>query len=238
MGGRPKVYSQSLQAEFLKRVYINSDGGGWIKAGKDSVDKSVLVADRFHLMKYINRVSKLTLDEENDTKEKFYKYIYKDELSSIEELLGRIKESAGREDLIEKTRTYFVNNWDAIQRAFHDRNVCGCSAEGHVSNIYSERMSSRPMGWSETGSDRMCKLRCYVRNYGREKIIDLVEYRREKKMGHYEATGTEGIVAPKTKKYYTEEQRQVMIYAEKLQATIGGETVKKALAIRERLNEI
>ncbi|HJD03786.1 MAG TPA: UPF0236 family protein [Candidatus Mediterraneibacter caccogallinarum] len=47
--------------------------------------------------------------------------------------------------------------------------------EGHVSSVYSERMSSRPMGWSETGTDRMCRLRCFIRNYGREKVIDLVK---------------------------------------------------------------
>ena len=38
------------------------------------------------------------------------------------------------------------------------------------------------MGWSETGSDRMCRLRCFIRNYGREKVIDLVNYRREQEL--------------------------------------------------------
>lgn len=66
-----------------------------------------------------------------------------------------------------------------IKRAFHDKHVLGSSAEGYVSDVYSERMSSRAMGWSETGSDRMCKLRCFIRNYGGEKVIDLVNYRRE-----------------------------------------------------------
>ncbi len=31
----------------------------------------------------------------------------------------------------------------------------------------------KAMGCSEVSSDRMCKFRYYVRNYGREKIIDL-----------------------------------------------------------------
>ena len=146
--------------------------------------------------------------------------------------------SAGNDELIESTRTYFVNNWDAIQRAFHDKHVLGCSAEGHVSNVLSERMSSRPMGWSETGGDRMCKLRCYVRNHGKEGIIDLVEYRRRKKMDSLKATGTDGMIEVPEKKRYTEAQRQVMVYAEKLQASIGGDTVRKTLAIREHLRNI
>lgn len=224
--------------EHLKRVYINSDGGGWIRTGKDYIDKSVLVADRFHLMKYINRVSNLT-EKKGRTKGRFYRYIHKDQLIAVKKLLTRIENRTGREDVIEDVRTYFINNWDAIQRAFHDKNVIGCSAEGHVSHVYSERMSSRPKGWSETGSDRMCRLRCYVRNYGRDKIIDLVEYRREKQMERLAATGTEGLLDQRVKRrYITQERRSIMKYAERLQATIPGMTVRKILSIRNRLDEI
>ena len=224
--------------EALRRVYICSDGGGWIKAGKDCIDKSVLVADRYHLMKYINRASGLMLDEEEETKKKFYRYIHRNELQAVEKLLTRIKNSAGQDERIEEIRTYFIHNWEAIRRAFHDRHALGCSAEGHVSNVLSERMSSRPMGWSERGSDRMCKLRCYVRNHGKEGIIDLVEYRRQKKREALKATGTDGMVEAQPRKRYTQAQRQVMIYAEKMQASIAGDTVRKTLAIREHLNNL
>lgn len=57
--------------------------------------------------------------------------------------------------------------------------------------MYSDRMSSRPMGWSEAGADAMCQLRCYVKDYGEEKILELVKYRRSHKQE--EATGIEGI---------------------------------------------
>lgn len=224
--------------EFLKRVYISSDGGGWIKASKEYIDKGVLVADKFHLMKYINRVSNLTLDECEITKEKFYKYIYEDKLLAAKKLLTRIKNSAGHDDVIEKTRTYFENNWEEIQRAFHDKNVYGCSAEGHISNVYSDRMSSRPMGWSEIGSDRMCKLRCFVRNYGKAKVINLVAYRREKELMKYKATGTDDAIPIPEKRSYTKEQREILSYADKMYVSLSGMTVKKMLAIRERLSDI
>ncbi len=134
-------------------------------------------------MKYINRVARYTLDDETTTKGKFYKCIYKNNLPKAEEILRDIrKRYEGSENAVEECLTYFRGNWEYIQRAFHDKHVLGCSAEGHVSSVYSERMSSRPMGWSETGTDRMCKLRCYIRNYGREKVIDLVNYRREKEI--------------------------------------------------------
>ena len=233
-----KFIERHYDQRFLKAVYICSDGAGWIKAGKDYIYKSVLVADRFHLMKYINRVSRLTEDYENETKARFYKYIYKDKLLAAEKMLTRIKNRFGGENAVEDCRTYFRNNWEAIQRAFHDKNALGCSAEGHVSNVYSDRMSSRPMGWSEIGSDRMCKLRCFVRNYGRERIADLVKFRREKELNKLQATGTDGIVESLPKKDYSLEQRRAYAYIERMQATLGGNTVKKTLAIRNRLNDI
>jgi len=37
----------------------------------------------------------------------------------------------------------------------------GCSAEGHVSHVLSERMSSRPLGWSRQGAEQMARLRAF-----------------------------------------------------------------------------
>lgn len=82
---------QHYDYDVLKCVYINSDGAGWIRAAVNYVGKSKLVADRFHLMKYINRVARYTLDEERITKERFYKYIYKNRLLAAKKLLTRIQ---------------------------------------------------------------------------------------------------------------------------------------------------
>lgn len=237
--GVQKYIEEHYNVDVLKTVYINSDCAAWIKAGADYIDKSVLVADRFHLMKYINRVANLTLDDAGWVKGKLYKYIYQDKLLAAKKLLTRIRNHCGGEAVVEECRTYFINNWEAIRRAFRDKHVLGCSAEGHVSSVYSDRMSSRPMGWSETGSDAMCRLRCYTRNYGHEKIIDLVRYRRQKALEELAATGTEGIiesVAKKTAK--TKAQKQLAGYVDWLHASIGGITAKKTLAIRRRLDEI
>lgn len=88
---------------------------------------------------------------------------------------------------------------------FYDRHVLGCSAEGHVSRVYSERMSSCPMEWSETGSDRMYRLRCFIRNYGLERVVELVNYRRERELSAMGSTGTDGMVdEPQRKTIYPE----------------------------------
>lgn len=225
--------------EFLKRVYISGDGANWIKAGVEYVDKSVFVADKYHLMKYINRVSKLVLDDAKWVKQRFYKYIYTNNLLATKKLLSRIQRASGREDVVEDVRSYMVGNWEAIHRAFRDKNVLGCSAEGHVSTVYADRMSSRPMGWSEDGCDAMCHLRCYVRNNGRGKIIDLVKHRRKLAMADLESTGTEGMIEPTSIKHnYTKGQLITAAYEERIRATIGGLSVKKALAIREQIGGI
>lgn len=80
-GSEVQKYIEShYDTDLIKRIYISGDGANWIKAGVDYVDKSVFVADRFHLMKYINRVARLTLDDEKWVKQRFYKYIYTDNL--------------------------------------------------------------------------------------------------------------------------------------------------------------
>ena len=82
----------------------------------------------------------------------------------------------------------------------------------------------------------MIKLRCYDRNNGRAAIIDLVKYSRERR--HLKATGTEGIAPEKMqlRNILAEHYNQAESYIERMQAHVPYGTVKKALAIRERLN--
>ena len=93
--------------------------------------------------------------------------------------------------------------------------------------------------WSETVSDRMCRLRCFIRNYGREKVIDLVNYRREPEMVNAVSTGTDGMIDEPQRKRYTAKQRESQRYAEVLHGTLSrNSTVRKIFAIREQLGNI
>lgn len=51
------------------------------------------------------------------------------------------------------------------------------SAEGHVSHVFSDRMSPRPLGWSRTGCDKMARLRVYQKNRGN--MLELVRYQKQ-----------------------------------------------------------
>ena len=122
--------------------------------------------------------------------------------------------------------------------SLHSGIVDGCSAEGHVSHVLSDRLSSRPMGWSQRGADRMSKLRCYEKNYGREKIIDLVKYSREQR--NLKRTGTDDAIIKQVslRQIKAEHYNQARSYIERIQTTIPGLTARKTINIREHLKLI
>ena len=92
------------------------------------------------------------------------------------------------------------------------------------------------MGWSQTGADRMSKLRCYERNCGREKIIELVRYSREMRKGL--RTGTDNLQLERLslREIRAEHYDQAKSYIERIQATIPGITAKKTASIRTQLH--
>lgn len=53
----------------------------------------------------------------------------------------------GEKKAVETARGYIVSNWSGIQISMKgkDKSI-QCSAEGHVSHVFSDRMSSRPLG--------------------------------------------------------------------------------------------
>ena len=109
------------------------------------------------------------------------------------------------------------------------------AAESHVSHILSDRLSSRPRGWSYEGADRMSKLRCYEKNYGRDEIIELVRYSREIKKGLRTGTDDIPVKAFTLRELTTEHYDQAKSYIERIQATIPGLTARKQAAIRTQL---
>ena len=64
-----------------------------------------------------------------------------------------------------------------MQRVRDKNEEVKCSAEGHISHIFADRMSSRPLGWSRKGADKMSRLRIYEKNGG--DMLELVRYQRK-----------------------------------------------------------
>lgn len=230
----------NYETKYLKKVYISGDCGAWIKAGVSDIDKGVMVMDKYHLMKYINKAAGQMLDDTNEVKGRLWKALYKGKKKKFRKTLKAVKKCAPNVKAVDACGEYVMNNWESAVLRMRDKNVYGCSAEGHVSHVYSDRMSSRPMGWSETGADGMCRLRCYVRNYGEERLIDLVHLRRGQKASL--TAGGEDAEPAFPRGYLAKllhgQHDSGRVYLEKIQATIPGIEIRKKLAIRERLNNI
>lgn len=121
------------------------------------------VLDSFHLRKYVKRACRLA--EKEDMEEEMLSWIRKNQKGKAEQW---IREKCGepperKRQKLEETWNYLKRNWNWIQeRVKETEENIGSSTEGHVSHILSARMSSRPMGWSRKGADRLAQLRIYI----------------------------------------------------------------------------
>lgn len=157
----------NYDTEYLEKVYISGDGANWIKTGLEWIIKSEYVLDEFHMKKAVNgivgRITKTNKEEKEKQKEeirtalrrlnfvKFKELCYEILAEEIEKTTRKRKE-----DLM----NYILNNVEGIKNLYRNKKeLHGCSAEGHISHIYSDRMSSRPMGWSTINVNNMSKLR-------------------------------------------------------------------------------
>lgn len=222
----------------IKQVFVCGDGAQWIKSGARYLDKGQFCADKYHLMQYINSAAGQMKDEKDVAKEELWHTLYskkKDAKVRFDTYTQLMLSVADKQEPIQNLRAYVLGNWAAVRRTLHNKKVGGCSAESHVSHVLSDRLSSRPMAWSQTGADRMSKLRCYERNCGREKLIDLVMYSREIRKGL--RTGTDDLPVSRLslRQIRAEHYDQAMSYVERLQATIPGLTARKIASIREQI---
>ncbi len=61
-----------------------------------------------------------------------------------------------------------MKQWKGIEIYETDKKYLnGCSAEGHISHVYADRMSSRTRTWCDDGIDKMSKLRVFVSSGGK-----------------------------------------------------------------------
>lgn len=157
----------NYNTEYLEKVYISGDGANWIKTGLEWIIKSVYVLDEFHMKKAVNgivgRIIKTNKEEKEKQKKEIRTALRRLNFVKFKELcyeiLAEEMEKTTRkrkEDLM----NYILNNVEGIKNLYRNKKeLHGCSAEGHISHIYSDRMSSRPMGWSTTNVNNMSKLR-------------------------------------------------------------------------------
>lgn len=168
--------------EKIKRIYINSDGGGWIKSGYRGLGEVTFVLDEFHLSKYVLKMISHMEDSAEDAKTQIYECIRNKKKEDFVEIIKQLKECTTSEKVhkkIEEAAGYISSNWTAAKLRLRKRDgVVGSSTEGHVYHALSSRMSTQAMGWSKLGASQMARLREYSLNGGN--MLELAKYQKEK----------------------------------------------------------
>ena len=173
--------NEAYDMETVNRVYINGDGAAWIRTGEKIIPKSKFALDKYHMHKYIIAATSHLEDSAEDARCEIYRAIHRRKKWMAEGTFDRIIEITDKETkrkAVEQAKAYILGNWSGIMLSMksEDRNI-RCSAEGHVSHVYADRMSSRPLGWCRTGADKMSRLRIYRQNQGN--MLELVRFQKK-----------------------------------------------------------
>ncbi len=183
----------AYDSDVLERIYVNGDGAEWIKTGAKLHAKAKFVLDKYHMHKYIISATSHLGDSAADARSEIWRAINgkrKNQARETFEKILNVTESETKRRAVEVSRDYILGHWPAIMNGVKNReDNIHCSAEGHVSHIFSDRMSSRPLGWSKVGADKMAQLRIYKKNNG--SMLELVRYQKQELP---KAAGAEDII--------------------------------------------
>ncbi len=218
--------------EGIEKIYLNADGGSWIKGSKRKIGGITEVLDEYHINKYLTKMTSHLYDSADEGKLVLRDSIRNDTKAGFRKEVQRIREYAKEEDLnrIAEGEKYITGNWMAAKIRMQKRKgVVGSSTEGHISHVLAERMSSRPLGWCKTGADRMGRLRAYYWNGG-----DMLELVRYQKKIREEAGKLRRILPGEILRSCDRKHAPNGKYHDKLQHSIPAQ-VRKTLAIRDHL---
>ena len=216
----------------IKRIYINSDGGNWIKTGHYGIANTMFILDEFHLSQSFMRLTRHMKDSREDAIYELRDCIRRKKKTDFFEIVERLKSCTNSEKVIkriEKEAEYIASNWTAAKyRLKKKEGVKGCSAEGHVYHVLSSRMSTQAMGWSRHGGSQMARLREYYYNGG-----DMLALAKYQKQPMQLAAGAEDVVlgarSVLEKKSHTKIEAEYGKYSECMTHTLSLQSQKRMM---------
>ncbi|MBR0342473.1 MAG: ISLre2 family transposase [Oscillospiraceae bacterium] len=231
-----RYIDENYDLEKVKRVYVSSDGGGWIVGGMRRIAGVIHLLDQYHLEQHLSSLASHMLDDAAEARAELHRIICKGTKQAFVEyawkLQGYLPEGSnvGR---FEESRDYILNNWSAARyRLKKTEGKVGSSTEGHVSHVLSSRMSTAALGWSLRGADKMAQLRAYYLNGG--DMLELARYQKEELPlvagGEYQDYISPGRVITKTRNA----DRDLNRYYDQTQAHLALD-VKKKLYLQEHI---
>ena len=231
-----KYIDSAYDVDSIEKIYINGDGAPWIKAGANRMAKANFVLDKYHMYEYIVAATSHLKDSKSDAIAEIYRAIHKKKKWMAEAVFDKIlmyTEEKSKQKAVERSKNYILGNWSGIMLSMGNKDKkIKCSAEGHVSHVYSDRMSSRPLGWSKVGADKMARLRIYWKNGG--DMLELVRFQQKELPV---AAGAEEVIYTATDMIRMENanKRQLGSMADIPTYSIPYPKIKKIAAIRHHI---
>lgn len=149
-----------------KRFFLAGDGASWIKTGADFLPNCTVVYDKFHLRKACKQAAIGVPGHLGDILMHWALRGHSSYLNDYFRVrLNNPQLRPSERKVVRQARTLIHKNWKQIQ-VNNDPVFHGTLAEGHISHMLSERFSSRPMGWSQIGTDNLSQTRVYVLSGG------------------------------------------------------------------------
>lgn len=136
-------------------VVISGDGAYWIKSGICCFKNVTYNLDKFHVVKAVAKIC----GGNEKLKDALYSAIRTKDKRRIQDIFDALDFGWDKSDEYKwNCEAYIMNNLEYIDLS----KKYSCSAEAHVSHVYADRMSSRPLCWSKHGSRKMAKLRTLI----------------------------------------------------------------------------
>ena len=190
------------------------------------------VLDGFHIKKYVKKLAGEIGEEEAERK--IMNYLEKGEQKKLEEWVKQKAE--GMEERkrkhVEESMRYFRRNWKGIRKRIKkEEGVMGSNTENHISHVLSARMSSRPMGWSKEGADKVSQLRIYWKNSGEinEQLHGQMEEDKKEEIKYFSASEMISFERRNQKRYGK--------YIDAIQASVS-QQIKKKVYFQKAITEI
>lgn len=165
--------------EKISNIYIMGDGARWIKTGLEWLPKSIYISDRFHIEKaVIGLCGKDNIEYITKIRTAMFEF----DFAKVKELGNEILAEEMDKNVRKRKKSlldYLLNNEKGFKNSIK-YDVPGCAAEGDISHTYSDRMSSRPLGWSEHNVDKMARLRILRANGTNIRMVTRNEDNRPK----------------------------------------------------------
>ena len=142
-------------------LHLSGDGARWIRRGVDMFGNVEYHIDKFHIYKSVTEAAAGHPQLRRRIIENL-KFGDQEKVHSLFVRLWNVFDGASQHTRVSQTMTYIDNNFSSIYLGAG----LGCCAEGHISHVLSDRLSSRPMGWSRAGAEKIAKLRTFHFNGG------------------------------------------------------------------------